>query len=77
MHTAADIQAWLRTSDDEPDARQFAIWNKMTAPQRLALGFGLYDFAKDMVRSNLKAQFPELAADQVEQRLRERFTKRD
>jgi hypothetical protein len=77
MHTASDIQAWLRTNDDEPDERQFAIWNKMTAPQKLALAFGMYDFAKGMVRSSLKAQHPELTAEQVEQMVRQRFTKRD
>ena len=77
MRTPSDIQAWLQSNDDEPDALQIAIWKKMSAPQKLGLAFDMYDFAKITVRSHLQAQHPELTADQVEQIVRQRFTKRE
>ena len=77
MHTQSDVALWLRCKDEEPDPRQIAIWQRMTADQKLALAFDMYDFAKELLRSHLQREHPELAQEQIEGLVRERFTRRE
>jgi hypothetical protein len=74
MHSKQDVEQWLRCRDDEPDARQISIWRQMSPELKLSLAFDMYDFLKEMVRSNLRNEHPEYSPDQLEAVVRERFT---
>ena len=77
MHTQSDVAVWLRCKDEEPDPRQIAIWQRMTADQKLALAFGMYDFMKEMIRCHLRREHPEFSPEQIESLVRERFTRHE
>ncbi len=76
VHTVQDVEAWLR-SDDHPDPRQIEIWRRMSGVQKLALAFEMYDFIRDMVRSHVQNEKPELSMEQIEALVRMRFARRD
>jgi hypothetical protein len=77
MYTGRDVEAWLHSTHEEPDERQFAIWRRMTSAQKLHLAFSLYDFAKDLVRLHLRNENPTLTEAQIAELVRQRFTTHD
>ncbi len=77
MYTRSDAEAWLRSSHEEPEERQIAIWRRMTSEQKLSLAFGMYDFARDLVRLHLRHENPTLGEEQVAEMVRQRFTRRE
>jgi hypothetical protein len=53
--------------------KQIEAYRRMTGEERLALGFRLHEFACDIAREGIRAQFPNAAPEQVEEKLRERL----
>lgn len=47
------------------DDTMAAIMRQKTPDQRLAIAFGMWDFAKAMIRSVLQAEHPDWTAEQI------------
>ena len=56
-----------------PEVRELEILRRMGAVGRLEAGCGLFDFAREFLTVNLRAQHPEWSEDQVRQAVRDRL----
>ncbi len=56
------------------DDAMAAILRQKTEAERLAIAFGMWDFARDMIRANLQAEHPDWAADRVQRETARRMS---
>ncbi len=58
----------LRQQSGPLDARQVAVWRKMTPTQRLRIVFQAYHFALQVVRATERRQHPNLSEEELKWR---------
>jgi hypothetical protein len=63
--------------DLETEALRVAIYRRMTGEQRLAIAMRMFDQGVATVRANILAQWPEIGAEELQDRVRERVLGRE
>lgn len=58
---------------DQASQQQIEAYRRMTGEQRLRIGLQLYETSCELARESIRAQFPDLTEQDVEQRLQERI----
>lgn len=56
------------------DDAMAAILRRKTEAERLAIAFGMWDFARDMIRANLRVEHPDWTAKQVQREAARRLS---
>ena len=51
-----------------------AILRQKTEAERLAIAFGMWDFARDMIRANLRVEHPDWPAERVQRETARRMS---
>jgi hypothetical protein len=57
----------------EATNQQIELYRDMTGEERLVVGLRLHELSCDMAREGIRAQFPDLTPEGVEEKLRERI----
>jgi hypothetical protein len=57
-----------------PDDAMCEILRKKTPAERLAIAFGMWKFARDMIRANLRHEHPEWSSEQIEREAARRLS---
>lgn len=57
-----------------PDDEMCEILRAKTEAERLAIAFGMWRFAREMIRSNLRQEHPDWTNEQVEQQTSRRIS---
>ena len=53
--------------------RQIEKYRRMSGEERLALAFRLHELSCDVTREGIRAQYPGISSNEIEQKLRERL----
>jgi Rv0078B-related antitoxin len=72
--TATEIPSRRKFTDEILDDRMAAILRTKTPAQRLAIAFGMWSFAREMIRLNTLRQHPEWAEAEVDQYVARRIS---
>lgn len=56
----------MRTSFEIVDNQMAAILRQKTPAQRLQIAFGMWEFARNMIRANLRREHPEWSDEEVQ-----------
>jgi hypothetical protein len=56
------------------DDAMAAILRRKTEAERLAIAFGMWDFAQQMIRANLAAEHPDWTAEQIQRETARRMS---
>ncbi len=60
-------------SPETASERQIEKYRRMSGEERLSLAFRLHELSCDVAREGIRAQFPKISPNEVEQKLRERL----
>ena len=72
--TAPGIASQRTFTDEVLDDRMAAILRTKTPAERLAIAFGMWSFAREMIRLNTRRQHPEWSEAEVGQHVARRMS---